>query len=298
MSTKTAPDSKENTSRFEVEKVKPKDQPLTYRGVRSMKHKGDKHYQEGLRKSSSLHDLSTDDKEISSLESSRFLSRSGDRLDSTDGATLPDNARLLAGYTNPYATLPRNINWQAPSPAKPLQSLNKQDSSSASSVSSVTSQSGTSTSDSARRGSLDDKAVSNKPRNASERVRLHRERSASMKTFPSNFSLPKIPSSVGSSNADRLMNRPESTSSIQQGSGSVPSENETDEFKVSYESPLLHINSFCILGNYTPDIWASTRENLSSGVCEQHRSRPFTLAPPPPPHTLTGRVTLLLVLAF
>ena len=225
-------ENKENTSRFEVEKVKPKDQPLTYRGVRSMKHKGDKHYQEGLRKSSSLHDLSTDDKEISNLENSRFLSRSGDRLDSTDGATLPDSARLLAGYTNPYATLPRNITWQSPTPPKPLQSLNKQDSSSASSVSSVTSQSGTSASDNAaRRGSLDDKVVANKSRNASERARMHRERSASMKTFPTNFTLPKIPSNVSSSNVDRLLNRPESTS-LQQSSNSGPSENETDEFKV------------------------------------------------------------------
>ena len=213
--------------------MKQKDQPLTYRGVRSMKHKGDKHYQEGLRKSSSLHDLSTEEKEMGSLENSRFLSRSGDRLDSTDGgSTLSDSARLLAGYTNPYATLPRNITWQSPSPAKPLQSSNKQDSSSASSISSVTSQSGASTSDNApRRGSLDDKAVPSKSRNASERARMHRERSASMKTFPTGFTLPKIPSIVGSSGAERI-NRPESTSSVQHGSGGTASENETDEFKV------------------------------------------------------------------
>ena len=224
-----ASESKENASRFEVEKVKQKDQPLTYRGVRSMKHKGDKHYQEGLRKSSSLHDLSTEEKEMGSLENSRFLSHSGDRLDSAgDTLAMSDGARLLGGYTNPYATLPRNIPWQAPSAVKPLQTANKQDSSSTSSVSSVAS-----ASDSVpRRGSLDDKPVPTRSsRSASERARQHRERSASMKTFPTNFSLPKIQSSVGSSNVDRVLHRPESTSSAQQGSGTV-SENETDEFKV------------------------------------------------------------------
>ena len=209
--------------------MKPKDQPLTYRGVRSMKHKGDKHYQDGLRKSSSLHDLSTDEKEMGSLENSRFLSHSGDRLDSGgDTLAMSDGARLLTGYTNPYATLPRNIPWQAPSTVKPLQTSNKQDSSSTSSVSSVASASD----NVPRRGSVDDKpAPTRSSRTASERARQHRERSASMKTFPSNFSLPKIQSTVGSSNIDRSLHRPESTSSAQPGSGAV-SENETDEFKV------------------------------------------------------------------
>ncbi|XP_056020280.1 uncharacterized protein LOC125668582 isoform X6 [Ostrea edulis] len=72
--------------RFNVEKVKPKEQQFsTYRGVRNMKHKTDKHYQEGLRKSSSLHDLSSAemDKEVTrDLAETRYLSRSGDRLDS------------------------------------------------------------------------------------------------------------------------------------------------------------------------------------------------------------------------
>ena len=194
-----------------------------------MKHKGDKHYQDGLRKSSSLHDLSTDEKEMGSLENSRFLSHSGDRLDSTsDTLAMSDGARLLSGYTNPYATLPRNNPFQAPTTVKPLQTSNKQDSSSTSSVSSVAS-----TSDNVpRRGSVDDKPVpSRSSRTASERARQHRERSASLKTFPTNFTLPKIQSNVGSSNVDRVLHRPMSTSSGQSESGAV-SENETDEFKV------------------------------------------------------------------
>lgn len=194
-----------------------------------MKHKGDKHHQEGLRKSSSLHDLSTEEKEMSSLENSRFLSHSGDGLDGVSGSdTLSDSARLLTGYTNPYST--RSIPWQTPSSVKPLQPSTKQDSSSTSSVSSVAS-----TSDNAqRRGSADDKAVPSKSRNASERARLHRERSASMKTFPTNFTLPKIPPSP---NVDRVLHRPESTSSAQHDAGGI-SENETDEFKVRIGLPL------------------------------------------------------------
>ncbi|XP_076462124.1 uncharacterized protein LOC143294629 [Babylonia areolata] len=60
--------------------------PTTFRGVRSLKHKADKDHQEGLRKSSSLHDLtSSDDKDTAtSLASSRFLSSSGDQLDALD----------------------------------------------------------------------------------------------------------------------------------------------------------------------------------------------------------------------
>lgn len=81
----TEPDSLMN-GRFNVEKVKTKEQQFsTYRGVRNMKHKTDKHYQEGLRKSSSLHDLSSAEMEkdvTRDLGETRFLSRSGDRLDS------------------------------------------------------------------------------------------------------------------------------------------------------------------------------------------------------------------------
>eukprot|EP00106_Octopus_bimaculoides_P013154 XP_014780596.1 PREDICTED: cytadherence high molecular weight protein 2-like [Octopus bimaculoides] len=64
--------------RFDIDKLKT---PNTYRGVRSLKHKNDKHYNEGLRKSNSLHDLSLSTEITpSNLEASKFLSRSGDNL--------------------------------------------------------------------------------------------------------------------------------------------------------------------------------------------------------------------------
>ncbi|XP_036357406.1 golgin subfamily A member 4 isoform X6 [Octopus sinensis] len=64
--------------RFDIDKLKT---PNTYRGVRSLKHKNDKHYTEGLRKSNSLHDLSSSTEITpSNLEASKFLSRSGDNL--------------------------------------------------------------------------------------------------------------------------------------------------------------------------------------------------------------------------
>lgn len=64
--------------RFDIDKLKT---PNTYRGVRSLKHKNDKHYNEGLRKSNSLHDLSSSTEITpSNLEASKFLSRSGDNL--------------------------------------------------------------------------------------------------------------------------------------------------------------------------------------------------------------------------
>ncbi|KAL8592381.1 hypothetical protein ACOMHN_044317 [Nucella lapillus] len=58
----------------------------TFKGVRSLKHKSDKDHQEGLRKSSSLHDLTSEEKVTATvLASSRFLSSSGDQLDALDG---------------------------------------------------------------------------------------------------------------------------------------------------------------------------------------------------------------------
>lgn len=59
-----------------------------YRGVRNMKYKIDKYYQEGFRKSSSLYDLFSVEMEkdvIRDLGEIRFLSRFGDRLDSVSG---------------------------------------------------------------------------------------------------------------------------------------------------------------------------------------------------------------------
>jgi hypothetical protein len=93
-----------------VEKVKPKEQSFSaYRGVRSLKHKGDKHYQDGLRKSSSLHDLSSDDVGLD-LASSRYLSKSGDRSLSFDEYTLLTLLRSLP----PSAALECGVNRSKP----------------------------------------------------------------------------------------------------------------------------------------------------------------------------------------
>ncbi|XP_064618303.1 uncharacterized protein LOC135482313 isoform X3 [Liolophura sinensis] len=71
----------------------------THRGVRSLKHKNDKAYQEGLRKSNSMYDLTEDNDPEDKLVHSRFRSRSRDRLD--DLTYISD--------ANPYATLPRTL---------------------------------------------------------------------------------------------------------------------------------------------------------------------------------------------
>lgn len=200
-----------------------------------MKHtKENKHHQEGLRKSSSLHDLSTDERESGNLNDSRFLSRSGDRLDTDHRDAYSDTARILAGYgNNPYATLPRNHPFKPPT-GKSLQS-SSQNSASNSSVASAPSQLSTSdTGLTQRRGSFDDKTIQ-KSRNASERARLHRERSASMKSFPTVLTLPKIPSSVGSASVDRLL--PSSSRAESSGHGQADGgahQNETDEHKVRH----------------------------------------------------------------
>ncbi|KAK3586036.1 hypothetical protein CHS0354_033163 [Potamilus streckersoni] len=230
--------------RFEVEKVKGKDQPFaTYRGVRSMKHKTDKHYQEGLRKSSSLHDLTSENKELSDLASSRFLSQSGDGLNTEGPLAYSDGVTLLAGMdnNNPYATLPRRT-WQSlagisNSPAA-LQLSNGQDSSDHSSTSSLSSQ---------RPGSSDDRSAL-KTRNASEKSRLHRERSVSLKNFPNHLSLPKISSSVTAISVDRI-GHPEQTSvrsdvvdgHASSGGAQAGSQNETDELKMA-KSTEMHVN--------------------------------------------------------
>ncbi|XP_052819557.1 centromere-associated protein E-like isoform X4 [Mya arenaria] len=221
-----------SSGRFDGEKVKGKDQPFsTYRGVRSMKHtKENKHYQDGLRKSSSLHDLSTEERESGMLDNSRFLSRSGDRLDKEDHEMFPDGARMLAGYgNNPYIN-GRNPTWKPPLGSKSGQPVKNQTSSSNTSIASSGSTSEKSSSQ--RRGSFDDKSLpSGKGRNPSERARLHRERSASMKSFPTGLTLPKIPSM----SVDHLSARSESTSAAD---GGHTNENETDEHKMAKSSEL------------------------------------------------------------
>ncbi|KAK2160602.1 hypothetical protein LSH36_129g01075 [Paralvinella palmiformis] len=65
-------------------------QPLTYRGVRSLKHRHDKSYTEGLRKSSSLHDLTSSPAEVSEntapLSETRSRSHSRDSLSGGDAS--------------------------------------------------------------------------------------------------------------------------------------------------------------------------------------------------------------------
>jgi len=228
-------DGSSSSGRLDGEKIKGKDQPFaTYRGVRSMKHnKENKHYQEGLRKSSSLHDLSTEERASGTLDNSRFLSRSGDRLDKDDQEMYNDSARMLGGYSsNPYVQM-HNPTWKPPASSKSNLPGKTAATSSNTSIASTGSTSDKSATTSQRRGSFDDKSMTAKGRNASERARLHRERSASMKVFPTGLSLPKIPSSVATGGSvDRLTSgRSESTSSTD---GVHSNQNETDEHKVGF----------------------------------------------------------------
>ncbi|XP_021376581.1 protein NETWORKED 1D-like isoform X3 [Mizuhopecten yessoensis] len=212
-------------NRFEAEKVKVKEQAFsTYRGVRNMKHRTDKHYQEGLRKSSSLHDLSSEDaKDVGmGLASSKFLSRSGDRLNYVSVASHPgmeNAARVLAdsNYNNPYCTVPRRT-WQtlaANTTSPPSSNANIPSSASANSPSSSPSSHPTVVVNPShipiirRKSNADTQSsaasTSTKPKSASERARLHRERSTSMKDFPTQFSLPKPDGSrMSMSSLDRL----------------------------------------------------------------------------------------------
>ena len=214
-----------------------------------MKHKTDKHYQEGLRKSSSLHDLSSAEIEkdmTRDLAETRFLSRSGDRLDSVSGSSeayKSNVARVLSDsnyINNPYFTIPRRT-WQtlaanyhpASSSVTPASV-----STAASSNSSPPQHSQVTGIPALRRGSLDDKTipVSNKPKNASERARLHRERSTSLKDFSTQLSLAKQEGSgrTSLSGLDRMASRSDSQSVGRQG-GHPEYEsrnNETDEHKV------------------------------------------------------------------
>lgn len=75
---------KENTEPNTKPKPRPdteKHNPATYRSIRSMKHK-DKAYQEGLRKSSSLTDLTSSSERQSDLEDNLYRSRSRDNITS------------------------------------------------------------------------------------------------------------------------------------------------------------------------------------------------------------------------
>lgn len=263
-------------SRFEVEKVKVKDQAFsTYRGVRNMKHRTDKHYQEGLRKSSSLHDLSSEDaRDVGmGLASSKFLSRSGDRINYVSGVAshpgMENAARVLAdsNYNNPYCTIPRRT-WQTlaanTTTSPPTSNANTPGSASVSNTSTPSSHPTAVVSPShipiiiRRKSSADTQpsaAPSTKPKSASERARLHRERSTSMKDFPTQFTLPKPEGSrMSMSSLDRLsassgrVDGPSSTRPSGQRNVYDNPNNQTDELKVSDRiSKLKYMGGFTLL---------------------------------------------------
>ncbi|CAC5402199.1 Protein outspread,Myosin phosphatase Rho-interacting protein [Mytilus coruscus] len=214
------------TGRFQVEKVKPKETFVTYRGVRNMKHKGDKHLPDGLRKSSSLHDLSSDEVGID-LAASRYLSRSGEHLDKINGAQGVLNDPKVVN--NPYFTLPRNT-WQS------LANNSRQTASQPALTQPLAPPSSTTKKPEERSGIT-------RPKNANERNRLHRERSSSLKDFHSQFTLaPDKGNRTSLSGIDRLTTHSDSVDGASDRSGvsSVYSskDNETDELKMAKSSEL------------------------------------------------------------
>ena len=226
-----AADTPITTGRFEVVKVKPKEQSFsTYRGVRSLKHKGDKHYQEGLRKSSSLHDLSSDDVGLD-LASSRYLSKSGDRIDKINGASDQAVAALSDPkvVNNHYYTLPARNTWQS------LANNSRQAAAQPSLTQPLAPPGGTGNT---KKGGEERSGIT-RPKNTNERNRLHRERSGSLKDFQfSQLSLaPEKSSRASLSGLDLLAPHSNAADggSDRSNVSSVYSskDNETDELKVS-----------------------------------------------------------------
>ncbi|XP_063446261.1 major antigen-like isoform X1 [Mytilus trossulus] len=214
------------TGRFQVEKVKPKETHMTYRGVRNMKHKGDKHLQDGLRKSSSLHDLSSDEVGLD-LAASRYLSRSGEQLDKLNGAqNILNDPKVV---NNPYFTLPRNT-WQT------LANNSRQTASQPALTQPLAPPSSATKKPEERSGIT-------RPKNTTERNRLHRERSSSLKDFHSQFTLaPEKGNRTSLSGIDRLTTHSDSVDGTSDR-GSVSSvysskDNETDELKMAKSSEL------------------------------------------------------------
>ncbi|XP_050391694.1 golgin subfamily A member 4 isoform X1 [Patella vulgata] len=230
--------STNSNNRFVIEKVKGKsDLPSfsTYRGVRSLKHKYDKNYQDGLRKSSSLQDISSENKDLGGdLINTKYLSSSGDQINCyrrlDHDYPLGSRQQILSDpkYSNPYFTVPRTL-WHH---------SGRSSSSSSSSVLSTTPVTSTpapghSVSSSVRRGSQEENKRS-KSVSALERSRIHRERSTSLKDFPTTLSLPRVSlddtsRSVvsGADNSQPDTPRDDDTES-----------NETDELKMARSSEL------------------------------------------------------------
>nr|KAI8765757.1 golgin subfamily A member 4-like [Biomphalaria glabrata] len=173
---------------------------VTFKGVRSLKHKYDNSYQEGLRKSSSLHDLSSENPEMrESLESSRYLSRSGDRLDTLTRESIYSLARNTPVSVH-KSTVPHSP-WMRSSSLNSNVTRNV-----ASSHSSISSSSSTTS----------DRQVTNTSKNANGK--LHRERSSSLRDFSTQFSLLR-------EGLDKPLQAPDETDS-----------NQTDELKIAQSS--------------------------------------------------------------
>ncbi|XP_041364638.1 golgin subfamily A member 4-like isoform X2 [Gigantopelta aegis] len=231
----------------------------TFRGVRSLKHKYDKNYQDGLRKSSSLHDLSSEDKELAgNFASSRFLSCSGDRLDYVSARDkmypLANRSKTLSDskYSNPFYTVP-------PIPPSTAASTPKTYNTATCSLFEAHPSSSSSASSTPRRGSLDDRHGKLSP---SERSRRHRERSTSLKDFGGHLSLP--PAIVRSDNiaADLLLLPDDSTHSETLSADETES-NETDELKMARSSEFSAANrSHSICSTPVPDPKGTKFEDL------------------------------------
>lgn len=85
--------------------------PVTYRSVRSMKHK-DRAYQEGMRKSNSMHDLSRSDMEHAAPEESLYRSRSRENL----YGSFPKRRSVSANFsTDDCPDLSRGSQYSEPS---------------------------------------------------------------------------------------------------------------------------------------------------------------------------------------
>lgn len=168
--------------RFDIDKLK-SSTPTTYRGVRSLKHKNDKHYTEGLRKSNSLHDLSSNGKiPCSNLESSKYLSRSGDNL---NFIPIVDNYKvgpqLFEGSDSRRASDSGKSDSPVPSCSPSSKSSNGEKSGHRS-----------------RRGSFDEKRASPIcPRTPTNRsISLLAEKPTNSREFSSRLSLPKTDSDI------------------------------------------------------------------------------------------------------
>ena len=232
--------------RFEVERVRQGSKGelpayATFKGVRSLKHKYDKNHQEGMRKSSSLHDLSSQDKDMAaSLAASRFLSCSGDRLDvlAGGGGVMGGGKSPGAFSTNPYFTIPRTSWPSRVHPSSPQLTAPAAHPSLFNSSSSLSSTS--STNSATRRGSFDDRPLAaHKPSPGRERSRHSRERSTSLKDFPSQLTLLPREGGGGGEGGERRAGsvgsalRPDADDLSQSMSADETDSNETDELKVS-----------------------------------------------------------------